>query len=202
MMIRDMDIAAELMGVRPLQPSSRPLPCRPTSAAWPVRCSCSSISGAAEPEAFSITPVLPDPVHGDPGRAGEPGGCFMGAAFIWILPICEVRSGAARSASMWAPKSVEHITHDRRRIDHLLPDCRAARACPACGRSGNRNSGSGRSPTIGGQPYARHRPEDQARESLSQAMPERHGPARGHVGEEWRHWSRRRIPKVRMGRKK
>jgi branched-chain amino acid transport system permease protein len=42
MAIRDMDIAAEIIGVNPLRPSCRPLRCRPST--WASRARCSSPS--------------------------------------------------------------------------------------------------------------------------------------------------------------
>jgi branched-chain amino acid transport system permease protein len=98
MMIRDMDIAAELMGVRPLTAKL---------SAFAVSSYLCGVAGAmmvffwlgaAEPSAFR-SPVVPDPVHGDLGGLGSLVGSFIGAAFIWGLPIV-LRARCRPSASI------------------------------------------------------------------------------------------------------
>jgi branched-chain amino acid transport system permease protein len=87
MMIRDMDIAAELMGVRPLFAKL---------SAFAVSSYICGVAGAmfvffylgaAEPEAFSITLSFQILFMAILGGLGSLHGCFFGAAFIWGLPI-------------------------------------------------------------------------------------------------------------------
>lgn len=87
MMIRDMDIAAELMGVRPLTAKL---------SAFAVSSYLCGVSGAmfiffylgaAEPSAFSITLSFQILFMVILGGLGSLVGSFFGAAFIWGLPI-------------------------------------------------------------------------------------------------------------------
>ncbi len=87
MMIRDMDIAAELMGVRPLYAKL---------SAFAVSSYLCGVAGAmfvffylgaAEPSAFSITLSFQVLFMVILGGLGSLVGSFFGAAFIWILPI-------------------------------------------------------------------------------------------------------------------
>lgn len=87
MMIRDMDIAAELMGVRPLIAKL---------SAFAVSSYLCGVAGAmfvffylgsAEPSAFSITLSFQVLFMVILGGLGSLIGCYFGAAFIWILPI-------------------------------------------------------------------------------------------------------------------
>lgn len=87
MMIRDMDIAAELMGVRPLVAKL---------SAFAVSSYICGVAGAmfvffylgaAEPSAFSIALSFQVLFMVILGGLGSLVGCFFGAAFIWILPI-------------------------------------------------------------------------------------------------------------------
>jgi len=87
MMIRDMDIAAELMGIRPLQTKLM---------AFAVSSYICGVAGAmmvffwlnaAEPSSYSITLSFQILFMVILGGLGSVGGAFMGAAFIWILPI-------------------------------------------------------------------------------------------------------------------
>lgn len=87
MMIRDMDIAAELMGIRPL---------RAKLSAFAFSSYYCGVAGAlmvffwigsAEAEAFDINHSLLVLFMVIIGGMGSLLGCFMGAAFIWILPI-------------------------------------------------------------------------------------------------------------------
>lgn len=87
MMIRDMDIAAELMGVRPLYAKL---------SAFAVSSYLCGVAGAmfvflylgaAEPSAFSITLSFQILFMCIIGGLGSLIGSFFGAAFIWILPI-------------------------------------------------------------------------------------------------------------------
>ncbi len=87
MMIRDMDIAAELMGVRPLTAKL---------SAFAVSSYLCGVAGAmfiffylgaAEPSAFSITLSFQILFMVILGGLGSLVGSFFGAAFIWGLPI-------------------------------------------------------------------------------------------------------------------
>ena len=87
MMIRDMDIAAELMGVRPL---------RAKLSAFAFSSYYCGVAGAlmvffwlgtAEVEAFDINHSFLILFMVIIGGMGSLAGCFMGAAFIWVLPI-------------------------------------------------------------------------------------------------------------------
>ncbi|ASJ74957.1 branched-chain amino acid ABC transporter permease [Granulosicoccus antarcticus] len=87
MMIRDMDIAAELMGIRPL---------RAKLSAFAFSSYYCGVAGAlmvffwigsAEAEAFDINHSLLVLFMVIIGGMGSLLGCFLGAAFIWVLPI-------------------------------------------------------------------------------------------------------------------
>ena len=87
MMIRDMDIAAELMGIRPL---------RAKLSAFAFSSYYCGVAGAlmvffwlgsAEVEAFDINHSFLILFMVIIGGMGSLAGCFMGAAFLWILPI-------------------------------------------------------------------------------------------------------------------
>lgn len=87
MMIRDMDIAAELMGVRPLFAKL---------SAFAVSSYLCGVAGAmftflylgaAEPNVFSITLSFQVLFMCIIGGLGSLIGSFFGAAFIWVLPI-------------------------------------------------------------------------------------------------------------------
>lgn len=87
MMIRDMDIAAELMGVRPLVTKL---------SAFAVSSYICGVAGAmmvffwlgaAEPSSFSITVSFQILFMAILGGLGSLIGCYFGVAFIWILPV-------------------------------------------------------------------------------------------------------------------
>ena len=87
MMIRDMDIAAELMGVRPLVAKL---------SAFAVSSYLCGVAGAmfvffylgaAEPQVFSVTLSFQILFMCIIGGLGSLIGSFFGAAFIWVLPI-------------------------------------------------------------------------------------------------------------------
>jgi len=87
MMIRDMDIAAELMGVRPLYAKLSAF------AVSSFYCGVAGAMmvffwlGAAEVESFDINHSFLYLFMAIIGGLGSLMGSFMGAAFIWILPI-------------------------------------------------------------------------------------------------------------------
>ena len=87
MMIRDMDIAAELMGVRPLVAKLSAFAVSSYIAGVAGAMFVFFYLGAAEPEAFSITLSFQILFMAILGGLGSLHGCFFGAAFIWGLPI-------------------------------------------------------------------------------------------------------------------
>jgi branched-chain amino acid transport system permease protein len=108
MMIRDMDIAAELIGVRPL----------PTKLlAFAVSSYYCGVAGAlmvfvwlgaAEPPSFSINTSFQILFMVIIGGLGSLVGSFMGAAFIWILPVL-LRALPLALGVPIAAATVEHI---------------------------------------------------------------------------------------------
>ena len=87
MMIRDMDIAAELMGVRPLRAKLSAFAFSSYYAGVAGSLMVFFWLGAAEAEAFDIDHSFLILFMVIIGGMGSLGGCFMGAAFLWILPI-------------------------------------------------------------------------------------------------------------------
>ncbi|MEJ8473126.1 branched-chain amino acid ABC transporter permease [Roseibium algae] len=109
MMIRDMDIAAELMGVRPLQTKLM---------AFAVSSYICGVAGAmmvffwlnaAEASSYSITLSFQILFMVILGGLGSVAGSFMGAAFIWILPVFLKFVPGAIGISIGA-ETVEHLT--------------------------------------------------------------------------------------------
>lgn len=109
MMIRDMDIAAELMGIRPLQTKLM---------AFAVSSYICGVAGAmmvffwlnaAEPSSYSITLSFQILFMVILGGLGSLGGAFLGAAFIWILPVFLKFVPGAIGITIGA-ETVEHLT--------------------------------------------------------------------------------------------
>ncbi len=109
MMIRDMDIAAELMGVRPLFAKL---------SAFAVSSYICGVAGAmlvffwlgaAEPSSFSITVSFQILFMAILGGLGSLIGCFYGAAFIWILPVL-LRTLLPSMGLDIASETVEHVS--------------------------------------------------------------------------------------------
>jgi branched-chain amino acid transport system permease protein len=109
MMIRDMDIAAELMGVRPLYAKL---------SAFAVSSYLCGVAGAmfvffylgaAEPSAFSITLSFQVLFMAILGGLGSLVGSFFGAAFIWALPII-LRAGPPMIGIPIAAETAFHVT--------------------------------------------------------------------------------------------
>ncbi|MCT8971621.1 branched-chain amino acid ABC transporter permease [Microbaculum marinisediminis] len=109
MMIRDMDIAAELMGVRPLFTKL---------SAFAVSSYICGVAGAmmvffwlgaAEPSSFSITLSFQILFMAILGGLGSLIGCFFGAAFIWILPVV-LRTGLPEIGIDIGAETVEHVS--------------------------------------------------------------------------------------------
>lgn len=110
MMIRDMDIAAELMGIRPL---------RAKLSAFAFSSYYCGVSGAlmvfmwlgsAEVESFDINHSFLILFMVIIGGMGSLAGCFFGAAFIWILPIIIRAIPSALGIDIVAA-TTEHITN-------------------------------------------------------------------------------------------
>lgn len=109
MMIRDMDIAAELMGVRPLIAKL---------SAFAVSSYICGVAGAmfvffylgsVEPAAFSITLSFQILFMVIVGGLGSLIGCYFGAAFIWILPIF-LRNGLPMIGIDLGAETIVHLT--------------------------------------------------------------------------------------------
>ncbi len=109
MMVRDMDIAAELMGIRLL---------RTKLLAFAVSSYYCGVAGAmmvffwlgaVEPISFSINLSFQVLFIVIIGGLGSLIGCFFGAAFIWILPAF-LRAAPALFGISVAPDVVEHLT--------------------------------------------------------------------------------------------
>ena len=109
MMIRDMDIAAELMGIRPLQTKLM---------AFAVSSYICGVAGAmmvffwlnaAEPSSYSITLSFQILFMVILGGLGSLAGAFLGAAFIWILPVLLKFIPVTIGIQIGA-ETVEHLT--------------------------------------------------------------------------------------------
>ena len=87
MMIRDMDIAAELMGVRPLFAKLSAFAVSSYLCGGAGAMFVFLYLGAAEPSAFSITLSFQVLFMCIIGGLGSLIGSFFGAAFIWVFPI-------------------------------------------------------------------------------------------------------------------
>ncbi|PCH45676.1 MAG: branched-chain amino acid ABC transporter permease [Hyphomicrobiales bacterium] len=87
MMIRDMDIAAELMGIRPLFAKLSAFAMSSYFCGVAGALMVFMWLGAAEVESFSIDVSFQVLFMVIIGGMGSLIGCFMGAAFIWMLPI-------------------------------------------------------------------------------------------------------------------
>ncbi|MEZ5727120.1 MAG: branched-chain amino acid ABC transporter permease [Burkholderiaceae bacterium] len=108
MMIRDMDIAAELMGVRPLQAKLSAF------AVSSFYCGVAGAMmvffwlGAAEVESFDINHSFLFLFMVIIGGMGSLIGSFLGAAFIWILPIV-IKFLPEQLGLDVNPTTVEHV---------------------------------------------------------------------------------------------
>lgn len=87
MMIRDMDIAAELMGIRPLHAKLSAFAFSSYYCGVAGALMVFMWLGSAEVEAFDINHSFLILFMVIIGGMGSLTGCFFGAAFIWILPI-------------------------------------------------------------------------------------------------------------------
>ena len=109
MMIRDMDIAAELMGIKPLNAKLSAFAMSSYLCGVAGALMVFMWLGAAEVESFSINVSFQVLFMVIIGGMGSLIGCFMGAAFIWMLPIVirilPEMMGVAMNAS-----TVDHIS--------------------------------------------------------------------------------------------
>ena len=131
MAVRDMDIAAELIGIKLY---------RTKLLAFAVSSFYCGVAGAmlaflwlgaAESESFNINQSFLVLFMVIIGGLGSLTGSFFGAAFIWGLPIVLRNAPGVFGLSITAA-TIEHITFMIcRSADHLLPDRRAERARPA-----------------------------------------------------------------------
>lgn len=87
MMIRDMDIAAELMGIRPLYAKLSAFAFSSYYCGVAGALMVFMWLGSAEVEAFDINHSFLVLFMVIIGGMGSILGCFLGAAFIWVLPI-------------------------------------------------------------------------------------------------------------------
>ena len=87
MMMRDMDIAAELMGIRPLYAKLSAFAFSSYYCGVAGALMVFFWIGSAEAEAFDINHSLLVLFMVIIGGMGSLLGCFLGAAFIWVLPI-------------------------------------------------------------------------------------------------------------------
>ncbi len=135
MAVRDMDVAAEVIGIRPL---------RTKLLAFAVSSFYCGIAGAlyafaylgtVEPEAFTLDLSFRILFMVIIGGMGSILGSFLGAAFIVLMPDRAERAGALgerRTAVrvLLVAARIDHVEPGAdgvRRTDHLLPDRRAAR---------------------------------------------------------------------------
>jgi branched-chain amino acid transport system permease protein len=108
MMIRDMDIAAELMGVRPLYAKLSAFAVSSFYAGVAGAMMVFLYYGSAEPEIFDINHSFLFLFMAIIGGLGSLIGCYMGAAFIWIMPII-LRELPEVIGLDINPATVEHI---------------------------------------------------------------------------------------------
>ena len=109
MMIRDMDIAAELMGVRPLAAKLSAFAFSSYYAGVAGALMVFFWLGSAEVEAFDINHSFLILFMVIIGGLGSLAGSFLGAAFIWILPIVIKAVPAALGIDMLAA-TTEHLS--------------------------------------------------------------------------------------------
>ena len=133
MAIRDMDVAAEIIGIRPLRTKLLAFAlssfyCGIAGALWAF-----IYTSAVEASAFEIDRSFQILFMIIIGGLGSILGSFLGAAFIVLLPI--FLDNAPRLAGFDDPgqSGDQSAIDDLRRADRLLPDCRAERSGAAVG---------------------------------------------------------------------
>ena len=110
MMIRDMDIAAELMGIKPLNAKLSAFAMSSYFCGVAGALMVFMWLGAAEVESFNIDVSFQVLFMVIIGGLGSLIGCFMGAAFIWILPIL-IRAFPEFIGVEIGAATVEHISN-------------------------------------------------------------------------------------------
>ena len=110
MMIRDMDIAAELMGIRPLYAKLSAFAFSSYYCGVAGALMVFMWLGSAEVETFDINHSFLILFMVIIGGMGSLTGCFMGAAFIWILPVIIRAVPSALGLDLIAA-TTEHITN-------------------------------------------------------------------------------------------
>ena len=147
MAIRDRDIAAEIIGIRPL---------RTKLLAFAISSFYCGVAGAefvflylgsAETLAFDITLSFLVLFMVIIGGLGSILGSFLGAAFIVLVPIFLTNAPHLLGAGAAGGAAEADRADGVRRPDHLLPDRRAARAGAAVADRARRSCGCGRFPT-------------------------------------------------------
>ncbi|MDD9909453.1 MAG: branched-chain amino acid ABC transporter permease [Ahrensia sp.] len=108
MMIRDMDIAAELMGIKPLNAKLSAFAMSSYYCGVAGALMVFMWLGAAEVESFNIDVSFQVLFMVIIGGLGSLIGCFMGAAFIWALPII-IRAFPGFIGLEIGAATVEHI---------------------------------------------------------------------------------------------
>ena len=109
MMIRDMDIAAELIGVRPLTAKVSAFAVSSYICGLAGAMMVFFWLGAAEPSSFSIRLSFQILFMAIIGGLGSLIGCYLGAAFIWILPIA-LRAVLPAIGLRIGAETVQHVT--------------------------------------------------------------------------------------------
>ena len=109
MMIRDMDIAAELMGIRPLFAKLSAFAMSSYYCGVAGALMVFMWLGAAEVESFDINVSFQVLFMVIIGGLGSLIGCFLGAAFIWALPIL-IRAFPSFVGLEIGSATVEHIS--------------------------------------------------------------------------------------------
>ena len=110
MMIRDMDIAAELMGIRPLYAKLSAFAFSSYYCGVAGALMVFMWLGSAEVEAFDINHSFLVLFMVIIGGMGSILGCFLGAAFIWVLPIVMRGLPSLMGLDILAA-TTEHITN-------------------------------------------------------------------------------------------
>ena len=149
MAIRDMDIAAELIGIRPMQTKL---------LAFAISSFYCGVAGAmllnlylnsVETQAFAINVSFDVLFMVIIGGLASILGSFLGAAFIVLMPIFLTNFLPAIGLAVDIGHAKAHRADAVRRDHDFLPDRRAAWASRGSGRSARRSCVCGRTPTDG-----------------------------------------------------
>jgi hypothetical protein len=129
MAIRDMDVAAAVIGIRPMYAKLSALPSARSSSAWPARCGLClpGLLGAGGLLGGPLVPLLFMVIIGGMGSIM---GSFFGAAFIVVLPIFLnqfLPLGGLFGIEHFHRRRLACRADDFRRPDRLVPDRGAPR---------------------------------------------------------------------------